>query len=112
DQRHEVQVQAEAVADEREPDGDDRVREEPADEDPVVIDAVQLGPNRSDDRVERREDGHGRVAAEFEADRDVEQQPGEHADEQTRQGEYPPPRPLSGAFGQGYPTRPGRATSR
>src|SRR5947208_214931 len=43
DQRDEVEVQAEPVADERQQDGDDRVHDETADEDPVVIVAVELG---------------------------------------------------------------------
>src|SRR4051812_25507825 len=71
DQRDEIEVQAQAVADERQQDGDDRVHDEAADEDPVVVVAVELGPDRAEDGVERRQDGHRRVAAELEADVDV-----------------------------------------
>src|SRR5262249_46652783 len=38
DQRHKVEIEAEAVADEGEDDRHDRVRDEPADEDAIVVD--------------------------------------------------------------------------
>ena len=47
----------------------------PADEDPIVVDPVELGADGPEDRVERGEDRHGRVAAELEADVDVEDEP-------------------------------------
>src|SRR5689334_15675274 len=86
DQCHEVQVEAEPITDEGEDDGHDRVRDEPADEDPIVVDAVELGPDGSEDRVERGKDGHGRIPRELEADVDVEDEPGKDAHEETRKG--------------------------
>ena len=76
----------EPIADERQEDRDDRVDEEPADEDPIVVDPVELGPDRPEDRIERGEDRHGRVAAELEADVDVEDEAGEDAHEEPEQG--------------------------
>src|SRR6266516_3969240 len=75
DQCHEVQVDAQPVADEGQDDGHDRVRHEARDEDAVVVDAVELGPHRPEDRVERSEDRYGRIAAELETDGDVEDEP-------------------------------------
>src|SRR5262245_54044988 len=86
DQGYEVQVQAQPVADECQEHGDDRVGEKPADEDPIVVDPVELGTDGPEDRIERGEDRHGRVPAELEADIDVEDEPGEDAQEETRQG--------------------------
>src|SRR2546426_953533 len=87
DQCHEIEIETEPVADERQDDRHDGIRHEPADEDPIVIDAVELRPDRSKDRIERGEDRHRRVAAELEADVDVEDEPGKDAHEETRQGE-------------------------
>src|SRR4051794_13933113 len=75
DQRHQVEVEAETVADEREDHRHDRVRDEAADEDPIVVDPVELGPDGSEHGVERGKDRHGRVPGEFEADVDVEDEP-------------------------------------
>src|SRR4051794_15029877 len=70
DDRPQVQVETEPVADERQQDGDDRVDEEPADEDPIVIDPVELRADGTEHRIERGQDGHGRVPTELEADVD------------------------------------------
>src|SRR5919109_1986690 len=86
DEGHEIQVEAEPVADEREDDRHDGVHHEPADEDPIVVDAVELRPDRSEHRVERGEDRHCRVALELKTDVDVEDEPGQDAHEETQQG--------------------------
>ena len=52
----------------------------------IVVRAIELGTNRSEHRIERGEDRHGRVAAELEADVDIENEPGKDAHEETRQG--------------------------
>src|SRR5262245_6665156 len=98
DQRHQVQVQAEAVADERQDYRHDRVGHEAADEDSIVVDAVELRPHRAEHRIERREDRHGRVPAELEADVDIENETEQHAHQQACQGEEQPVRPRCGAF--------------
>src|SRR5688572_6500865 len=86
DQCHQVQVEAQPIADEGEDDRHDRVRDEPADEDAIVVDAIELRADGAEHRIERGEDRHGRVTAELEADVDVEHEPGEHANEETHQG--------------------------
>ena len=73
DEGDQVEVEAQPVADERQQHGHDRVREEAADEDPIVVDAVELRPDGPEDRVERREDRDRRVPRELEADVDVEE---------------------------------------
>ena len=67
--------------------GDDRVDDEAADEDPIVVDAVELGADRPEDRVEGREDRDRRVARELEADVDVEEEARQDADEETHEGQ-------------------------
>src|SRR5258705_7910931 len=42
DQRDQVQVEVQPIADERQDHGHQRVRDEPADEDPIVVDAIEL----------------------------------------------------------------------
>src|SRR4029453_6277722 len=86
DQRDEVEVEAQPVPDERQDHGNDRVGEEPADEDPIVVDPVELGAYRPEDRVERGEDRHRRVPTGLEADIDVEDEPGKDAQKETSQG--------------------------
>src|SRR5215210_7938519 len=81
DQRDEVEIEAEAIADEREEDGDDRVRDEAADEDPIVVDAVELRADGTEDGIEGGEDRHRRVPAELEADVDIEEETGEDTGE-------------------------------
>ena len=76
----------EPVPDERQQDRDDRVDQEPADEDAIVVDPVEFRPDGSEDRIERREDGHRRVSAELEADVDVEDEPRQDAHEEPEQG--------------------------
>src|SRR5262245_367709 len=100
DQRHQVQVQPQPVSDEREDDRHDRVGDEARDEDPVVVDAVELCPHRAEHRVQRGEDRHGRVAAELEADVDVEDEPEQDAHQQACQGEEQRSRPRCGTFGE------------
>src|SRR4029079_2817768 len=87
DQRDEVEVEAQAVPDERQEHRDDRIGEEAADEDPIVVDPVELGADRPQDRVERGEDRHGRVPTGLEADVDIEDEPGKDAQKETSQGE-------------------------
>src|SRR5262245_44069548 len=87
DQRHQVQVQPEPVADEREDDRHDRVGDEARDEDPIVVDPIELRPHRSENGIERGEDRHGRVAAEVEPDVDIENVPEQDAHQQACQGE-------------------------
>jgi hypothetical protein len=86
DEGHEIEVQAEPVADEREDHRHDRIGDEAADEDPVVVDAVELRPHGPEHRIERGKDRHGRVSRELEADVDIEDEPGQNAHEETRQG--------------------------
>ena len=64
----------------------DRVDEEAADEDPIVVDAIELGPDRAEDQIERCKDRDGRVAAELEADVDVEDEPEQDSNEETPEG--------------------------
>ena len=47
DECDQVEVEAQPVADEGQQHGHDRVGEEAADEDPIVVDAVELGPDGS-----------------------------------------------------------------
>src|SRR6185369_11852002 len=100
DQRDEVQVEAQPVADEGQDDRHHRVREEARDEDPIVVDPVELRTHRPEHRVQRSEDRHGRIAAELEADVDVEDEPEQDAHQQSRQGEEQRSRPHCGAFGE------------
>src|SRR4051795_9813837 len=74
DEGDEVEVEAQPIAHEGEQHGDERVDDEAADEDPIVVDAVELRTDRAEDRVERREDRDGRVALELEPDIDVEEE--------------------------------------
>ena len=67
--------------------GDDRVDQEPADEDPIVVDPVELCTDRPEDRIECGEDRHRRVSAELEADVDVEDETRQDAHEEPEQGE-------------------------
>ena len=86
DERDEVQVQPEPVSDEREDHGHERVDDEPADKDPIVVDPVELRADRPEDRIERGEDRHGRVSAELETDGHVEDEPEQDAHEEACQG--------------------------
>src|SRR5215203_6359848 len=72
DEGDEVEIEAQPVADEGQQHRDDRVGEKAADEDPVVVDPVQLRADRSKDGVQRGEDRHRGVARELERDVDVE----------------------------------------
>src|SRR4051794_38886253 len=72
DQCHEVEVQAEPIADEGEQNGHACVGDEPADEDPIVVDAIQLCPDRPQNGIECSHDCDGGIPGEFEADVDVE----------------------------------------
>ena len=78
-------VKAESIADERQEHRDDRIDQETADEDPIVVNPIELRANRSQDRIERGEDRHGRVPAELEADVDVEDETGQDAHEEPEQ---------------------------
>jgi hypothetical protein len=82
----EVQIQAEPIPDERQQDRDDRVDQEPADEDPIVVDPIELCPHGPQDRIERCKDRHRRVPAELEADIDVEDETRKDAHEEPEQG--------------------------
>ena len=66
--------------------GDDRIDQEPADEDSIVVDPVELRTDRPEHGVERREDRDRRVAAELEADVDVEDEARQDAHEEPEQG--------------------------
>ena len=77
-----IALAAQRVADEGQQHGHDRVREEAADEDPIVVDAVELRPDRAEHGVERREDRDGRVPRELEPDVDLEGKAEQDADEQ------------------------------
>src|SRR6187402_323887 len=110
DEGHQVEIEAEPIADEGEQDGDDRVDQEPADEDPIVVDAVELGPDGPEHRIERGEDRHGRVATELETDVDVEDETQKDAHQESQQRKQQ--RWCSSSlrwFRQGYPT--GRRTA-
>src|SRR6188768_1397996 len=98
---HQVQVEPESIADERQQDRDDRVDEEAADEDAIVVDPIELRTDRSEHRIERGEDGHGRVPAELEADVDVEDEARQDAHEEPEQGkQHVVPRPPPSGFGK------------
>ena len=71
----EPEIEPEPVADEGEQDRHDGIGDEPADEDPVVEEAVELGTDGPEDGIERSEDRHGGVARQLEADVDVEDEP-------------------------------------
>src|SRR5438552_791235 len=60
DQCHEVEVQTEPIADEGEQDGHACVGDEAADEDSIVVDPIQLGPDRTQNGIERGNDGDRR----------------------------------------------------
>src|SRR2546421_8793824 len=87
DQGDEVEVETESIADEREEHGHTGIGDESADEDPIVVDAVQLCANRAKDRIECGHDGHRGVAGKLEADVDVEEQTRSHAHEEACQRE-------------------------
>src|SRR3954451_11991599 len=82
DEGDEVEVEAQPVAHEGEQHGDERVDDEAADEDPIVVDAVELGADRPKNGVERRQDGDGGVALELEPDVDVEEEARQDSDEE------------------------------
>src|SRR4029078_11931118 len=86
DEGYQVQIQTESIADEGEQDGDDRVDQEPPDEDPFVVDAGELRADGSEHRIERGEDRHGRVATELEADVDIEDEPQADAHHEDQKG--------------------------
>src|SRR5437867_4147103 len=86
DEGHQVEVEAELIADEGQEDRDDGVDEEPADEDAIVVDPVELRTDCPEHRVERGKDRHGRIPAELEADIDVEDETRKDADEESEQG--------------------------
>src|SRR4051812_25456654 len=110
DEGHEVQVDAEAVADEGEDDRDDRVGHEARDEDPVVVHPVELRPNRPEHRVQGSEDGDGRIAAELEADVDVEDEAQQDTHEEAcqRDDHRTEPALTTVRSGKGYLTAIGR----
>src|SRR6476646_12284791 len=87
DEGHQVEIEAEPIADERQEHRDDGVDQEPADEDAIVVDPIELGPDRSEDRIERGEDRHGRIPTEFEPDVDIEDEAHEDTDEESAQGQ-------------------------
>src|SRR4051794_2043275 len=87
DERDQIEIEAEAIADEGEQNRHDRVRDEAADEDPIVVDAIELRADRPEHRIESGEDRHRRIPRELEADVDVEDQPGEDAHEEAREGQ-------------------------
>ena len=62
------------------------VRDEAADEDPIVVDPVELGPGRTEDRVEGGDDRHGHVARDLEADVDLEEETQQDAQGEACQG--------------------------
>src|SRR6478752_7203672 len=87
DEGHQVESEAEPIADECQEHRDDGVDQETADEDPIVVDPVELGADRSEDRIERGEDRHGRIPTEFEPDVDIEDEAHEDAHEESEQGQ-------------------------
>src|SRR5436190_24278392 len=86
DEGHQVEIEAEPIADEGQEDRDDGVDQEAADEDAIVVDPVELGPDCSEHRIERGEDRHGRISTEFESDVDIEDESRQDAHEESEQG--------------------------
>src|SRR4029077_20188943 len=87
DEGHQVEIEPEPIADECQEYRDDGVDQEPADEDAIVVDPVELGTDRSKDRIERGENRDGRIPTEFEADVDIEDEAHEDANEESEQGQ-------------------------
>ena len=80
-------TEAEPIADERQQDRDDRVDQEATDEDPIVVNPIQLRPDGTEHGIEGREDRHRRVPAELETDVDVEDESRQDAHEEPEQGD-------------------------
>ena len=74
EERDEVEVDPQPVAHERQRHGNQGVRDEAGDEDPVVVVIVQLGADRSQNRIQACEDGDRRLACQVGAHVDVEHQ--------------------------------------
>ena len=72
EQRNEVEVDAQSVAQESEARGEQEVRVEAREEDPGVEVTLELGAIGPEQRVERREDADSRIARPL--DRDIEAQ--------------------------------------
>src|SRR2546427_9561266 len=87
DQGDEIEIDSEPITDERQENCDDGIDNEPADEDPIVVDAVELRAHRAKDGVQRGHDGHGGIPGELEADVDLEEETQYHAHQETCQGE-------------------------
>src|SRR5258708_6865923 len=89
EQRDQVEVDAQPVAEERETRGEERVRVEARQEDARVEVPLQLGPERAEQRVERGEDAHCGVPRELdrkvELEGETEQHPGQQAEEREPQ---------------------------
>src|SRR4029077_9287339 len=111
DERYQIEVQAESAPDEREQDRGDGVDQETTDEDPIVVDPIQLGSDRSKDGVERRQDRDGGVATELEADVDIEDKARQDPDEESEQGKQHADVPLAPTgFAKGTRAGAGAAT--
>src|SRR3990172_12206325 len=63
DERDEIEIEPEAIPDERQDHGDHGVDDEARDEDAIVVDSIKLGADGPDDRVEGGQDGHRRGGA-------------------------------------------------
>ena len=85
DQGYQVEIEAQPIPDEGQQNGDDRIDKEPADEDPIVVDPVELRPDGPEHRIERGEDRHRRIATELETDIDIEDESQQDAHEESQQ---------------------------
>src|ERR671936_2339061 len=85
EQCHEIEVDPEAIAEECEGSGEQGVRVEAGEKDPRVEVSLELRARRAEERIERGEDAHGRVAGpldrKVEAKRETQKHPGEESEE-------------------------------
>jgi hypothetical protein len=86
DECYQVEVEPQSIPDEREQDGHQGVRDEAADEDAIVVDAIELRTSRAEDGVEGRDDGHGHVPRDLETDVDLEDETQQDAQGEACQG--------------------------
>lgn len=88
EQRDEVEIDAQPVAQEREARGEQEVRIEARQEDPRIEVALELGAVRTQKRVEGREDAHSGVAGpldrQIEAQREAEEDAREQSEERKK----------------------------
>jgi len=84
-ERYEIEVDPEAVPEERQGRCQERIGVKPGEEDPGVEVSLELGTARAEQRVEGGKDADGRVASPFdrevESKREAQKHPGDEAEE-------------------------------